>query len=975
MIATSTVAKAIAAGVAAVGGLELWKHFHPQLQSLRHIGASGAPIQVVVPVVSTPAKPSVAAAPLPPNNGTAATFTPPPATPAGTLGLEPTVITPSGAANLSIDSVSDVQNALTTLGVAKITADGKPGPLTATAVSTFQAAHGLPSTGIIDPPLKAALQAALASLAGTQKHIGQSLPVQAAAVGASTPDSPLGASIVSSGLHKIVALFQSLFHSDVGAEAADLPKTDDHKAALIKLQRVLNLLGASPPLDEGGTMTPETTAAIKAFQVTYGLVADGVPLQKTVAAMALAVDPAAQAAILPSVPKAADHVAGLAATEDHLSLIKAPLSQAASVLQVVAAAPVQTDSQLHASTAAAHAATAASASELAVATPLAAAAHALATAAATPTPDPAALSAAAAHVANASAACTGSSCPSLQAASDHLSAAASAPNAADAGEHLAAAATHLSNAAGGTPAAGATAGFGWAGFGGPGGDRLMPGERLRKGESLYSPDRSVHLDMQGDGNLVLYQGPGSAQVLWAASTGPGRQAEYAEMQTDGNFVVYTHGRQPLWASNTVGNSGAHLRIHGSGVLCVVANGQGIWIVPPGSAYPNLSGGQPPSGGGGWGLPQPPQPPMGGGPNMAAYYANRAQSFAQGAAAQLDPSLLGAMASGEFDGMTAGFGWDFGPWAKRVSSFWPWRKRLHPAYAPPVPGVLAAQVAVANQAMPQGSAPLAPPPPVAPAPVQDIAPPQPPAPYAPQYAPQYAAPPPAAQPAWWDPSRYFRHEEHQAIRAEDAHILARDARLGISPTNLIPLPSGQPFFPHGESDFLGHRPAIGFDVQSYVGSQRPPFGFGSESKLPSNRPPFGYDADSYVHSERPVFGIIERFMQRAEITPTAVQGAPPPPAGHANAQDYWRARNASLGQNGWDDRYDRHHYNRYGAQNPWSGQAPQPAMPIPTQQGPFMPQASDPNAVNQYQDPNAGMNPAVDSAMASGDVGRELGELS
>jgi hypothetical protein len=41
----------------------------------------------------------------------------------------------------------------------------------------------------------------------------------------------------------------------------------------------------------------------------------------------------------------------------------------------------------------------------------------------------------------------------------------------------------------------------------------------------------------------------------------------------------------------------------------------------------------------------------------------------------------------------------------------------------------------------------------------------------------------------------------------------------------------------------------------------------------------------------------------------------------------------------------------------------------------MPQAIDPNAVNQYQDPNAGMNPAVDSAMASGDVGRELGELS
>jgi peptidoglycan hydrolase-like protein with peptidoglycan-binding domain len=884
MIATTTVAKAIAAGVAAATGLELWMHFHPQLQSLRHVGPTGAPIQVVVPVVATATKPGVAAAPIPPGNGSAATFTPPPAVPAGALALEPTVITPSGAANLSIDSVSDVQNALTTLGIAKLTADGKTGPQTASAVTLFQAAHGLPSTGIIDPPLKSALQAALASLAGTQKHIGQSIPVQAAAVGASTPDSPLGASIVSAGLHKIVSLFQGLFHSDVGAEGADLPKTDEHKAALIKLQRVLNLLGASPPLDEGGTMTPETTAAIKAFQVTYGLVADGVPLQKTVAAMALAVDPAAQAAILPSVPKAADHVAGLAATEDPASVIKDKLTAASGALQVAAAAPAPSDTQLHASTAAANAATAATASpEVPVAAPLAAAAHALATAAATPTPDPAAIAAAATHVANASAACTGSSCPSLQAASEHLSAAATAPNAADAGDHLAAAATHLSNAAGGAPAAGATAGFGWGGG-------------------------------------------------WGGGRG--------------------------WGGGGGGGGGGY---------------QGGY---QGGGYQ----------GGGWGgRPPPPMMPgaaPGQGPNMAAYYQNRAQGFQQAFDATQDPNAAASLASGEFDGAggsnlhggTAGFGWDFGPWAKRISSFWPWRRRLHPAYAPPVPGQLAPQVALANATIP--AAPLAPPPPAMPAPVQDANP----APvYAPQYTPQYAAPPPQAQPAWWDPSRYFRHEEHaaeqQAVRAEDAHILAHDARLGIAPTNLVPLPGGgypHPFYPHGESDMLGSRPAIGFgfDVQSYVGSQRPPFG--AESKLPSQRPAFGIG--SYVPSDRPAFGMWERLMQRGMPINSAVQGAPPPPPGHGGAQDYWRARNASLGQNGWDDRYDRHHYNRFGARNPWAGQAP-PAPPIPTQQGPFMPQAIDPNAVNQYQDPNAGMNPAVDSAMASGDVGRELGELS
>ena len=177
--------------------------------------------------------------------------------------------------------------------------------------------------------------------------------------------------------------------------------------------------------------------------------------------------------------------------------------------------------------------------------------------------------------------------------------------------------------------------------------------------------------------------------------------------------------------------------------------------------------------------------------------------------------------------------------------------------------------------------------------------------------------------------------------------------------------------------LAERPAMGFDVQSYIGSQRPPFGFGAEninSYVKSERPGFGYNADSYVHSERPVFGAFERLVHRGQQFPTAVQGAPPPPPGHGSAQDYWRARNQSLGQNGWDDRYDRHHYDRYGARNPWAGQAP-PPPPVAPQQGAFAPQAIDPNAVNQYQDPNSGLDPADDSAMASGDVGRELGELS
>lgn len=78
-----------------------------------------------------------------------------------------------------------------------------------------------------------------------------------------------------------------------------------------------------------------------------------------------------------------------------------------------------------------------------------------------------------------------------------------------------------------------------------------------------SCDTRFTLEMQGDGNLVLYQGP---QALWASGTRtPGSRAV---MQGDGNLVVYSPSNVPLWSTGTFGNPGAYLRVQNDGNLVV-----------------------------------------------------------------------------------------------------------------------------------------------------------------------------------------------------------------------------------------------------------------------------------------------------------------------------------------------------------------------------------------------------------------------
>jgi len=471
IILKSVAAKIIGVGALGFGGYEAWKHFFPKLQSLRTVSSSGHPVQVVVPVkpltLRGPIK-SQTIAPVPANNGTQNNFISPPSAPTGRIGNEPTVITPTGAANLSVDNVSDVQNALNALGWSPpLKADGILGPLTSNAISSFEGSHGLPVDGQTSAALRTAIQTALGRVAGTQAHIGQSLPVQSApqtvnasaspiaAVATVAIQSPAAKSLINSGLSAVANLFSDS-GDDSADTSADSPSASPKKDAIQALQHALNALGSSPPLKEDGNFNHETVAAVRAFQIVFGMAADGIPGPKTATAMAVALDPAAQQAIVPSVAKAADHVDSVAAAAPPTT---APaLASAATDLKATAATtPVPTEVQTHASTAAAQAATASSAAPTGVAEPLADASHHLAAATTTPVPDPTHLANAAAAVSQAAVAATGStSAPSLAAAADHIASAAAAPDTATQGDHLNAAAAHLANAATGAPSPAST---------------------------------------------------------------------------------------------------------------------------------------------------------------------------------------------------------------------------------------------------------------------------------------------------------------------------------------------------------------------------------------------------------------------------------------------------------------------------------------------------------------------------------------
>lgn len=100
------------------------------------------------------------------------------------------------------------------------------------------------------------------------------------------------------------------------------------------------------------------------------------------------------------------------------------------------------------------------------------------------------------------------------------------------------------------------------------------GDELPSGYCSPAPNGNTWLIMQGDGNLVIYDGSGLA--LWVApGTWCGSMCaglgNFAIMQTDGNFCIYPNfpdGGHALWCSNTGGNPGAFLAIQDDGNVVI-----------------------------------------------------------------------------------------------------------------------------------------------------------------------------------------------------------------------------------------------------------------------------------------------------------------------------------------------------------------------------------------------------------------------
>ena len=82
--------------------------------------------------------------------------------------------------------------------------------------------------------------------------------------------------------------------------------------------------------------------------------------------------------------------------------------------------------------------------------------------------------------------------------------------------------------------------------------------------------------MQGDGNLVLYNGSiTAAHAMWATGTNNGFGVLRLVMQGDGNLVLYTPSNSAVWASHGSG-SNAYTVLQGDGNLVTISNGRPVW---------------------------------------------------------------------------------------------------------------------------------------------------------------------------------------------------------------------------------------------------------------------------------------------------------------------------------------------------------------------------------------------------------------
>ncbi len=135
-------------------------------------------------------------------------------------------------------------------------------------------------------------------------------------------------------------------------------------------------------------------------------------------------------------------------------------------------------------------------------------------------------------------------------------------------------------AAFGTPVVGSHVITGCTPFGNPTSSSLASGQSLLTNQTLASPNGNYELNMQSDGNLVLYEcnaTTGAWQTYWSTGTG-GDGASYLAMQSDGNLVVYKNTGGYTWNSGTYGYGSAVLNLQNDSNLVIyqTSTNKAIW---------------------------------------------------------------------------------------------------------------------------------------------------------------------------------------------------------------------------------------------------------------------------------------------------------------------------------------------------------------------------------------------------------------
>jgi hypothetical protein len=112
-------------------------------------------------------------------------------------------------------------------------------------------------------------------------------------------------------------------------------------------------------------------------------------------------------------------------------------------------------------------------------------------------------------------------------------------------------------------------------------DVLLPGDQMDfvNGKKLFSADGRFRLDMQTDGNLVIYN-VGTGNHVWGTKTS-GSGANKAVMQRDGQFRLYNQAGEIKWSSYT-GDSGSYVKMQNDGNLVIYSpKGYPVWAAATG----------------------------------------------------------------------------------------------------------------------------------------------------------------------------------------------------------------------------------------------------------------------------------------------------------------------------------------------------------------------------------------------------------